>query len=111
VWLKQDVDTFFEQWDGIVKSATYDVHDWLESDADNKIAIHFTLTQTWQERLDLPPYTGTYAIYFYFNDEQTEFVKFVEFIDTSTTKKIIETVEKGREKLGKGPLKYPPGVQ
>jgi len=109
-WSPEETTWFFEQWDGISKSATFEVHDWLEDEEENKVAIWVSLHQTFQDHLDIMPYNGTYAMIFFFNETQDRFTKFVEFVDNENTANILGKVNSARAKLSKGPLEYPKGT-
>jgi hypothetical protein len=108
-WTPEDTTSFFRQWEGISKTATFEVLDWLEDEAENKASLWVSLTQHFHDDLELKPYYGEYAMIFFFNKDQTAFTRFIEFVDNENTADILEKVNLGRQKRGKGPLEYPAG--
>ncbi|KIX05620.1 uncharacterized protein Z518_03592 [Rhinocladiella mackenziei CBS 650.93] len=106
-WDQDTLRAFEAQWEDIAKGATFDVHDYIEDDQNNKAAILYTCTFTFYPELEISDYKGTYVMIFHFNETQDAIVRFMEVADYANTPNILRKIEEGRKKKGLAPLSDP----
>jgi hypothetical protein len=105
-WTNADAKEFYDSMVDILKGNRLVVHDFVEDDSSNRILCHLTSHVSFHQS-EVENYVGDYVFIVTFDEAQEKVSKIEEWVDSNSTPRFVEQINKAKALLGKDGIAKP----